>query len=94
MPTTFKDEMKPAVPATPGPWRYLRHDGVIVHDRSDYGAREIAWNDADYMLAAAAPELLVALRGLLKHLESWKTIEVSGGWIQIAREAITKAEGR
>jgi hypothetical protein len=48
---------------------------------------------ANAQLIAAAPELLVALRGLLAHLESWKTIEVEGGWIAIARETIAKAEG-
>ena len=89
---------------TPGPWsvqnypnsrqsRVTAPGGVEFLETANPGISTDTWN-ANLQLVAAAPELLVALRGLLNHLESWKTIEVEGGWIAIAREAIAKAEGR
>ncbi len=86
--TSFHDGAKPKNPPTPGPWRYLRHDGVIVHDHDDRGAREIGWNDADYMLAAAAPSLLAACR------YARAILPPDGPTWLMCDAAIAKAEGR
>lgn len=81
---------------TPGPWRYLKADGEIVHDHDDRGAMAIAWSDADYTLAAAAPELLEAL---VRLTDSHARLEnargsVVGTLTANARAVIAKAEGR
>lgn len=89
---------------TPGPWtvahypnsrqtRVTAPGGVEFLETASPGISTDTWN-ANLRLVAAAPELLVALRGLLAHLESWKTIEVEGEWMAVARDAIAKAEGR
>lgn len=48
---------------------------------------------ADARLIAAAPDLLVALVGLLSHVESWQIIETANGDIARARRAIAKVVG-
>lgn len=90
---------------TPGPWRYLAADGVIVgKDRPGLRATdEIAWSVADYRLIAAAPELLDALRDCVCALndeqvaaadDEHPTLAAHRKTMERARKAIEKAEGR
>lgn len=92
---------------TPGPWEYLPGDVEIVTQESDFGARSIAWSDADYRLIAAAPDLLAALRNarnLLRNLlvdfadtdgdeDTWNAGGNGYETLQEINAAIAKAEG-
>lgn len=62
---------------------------MIVHDHDDRGAREIGWNDADYMIAAAAPDLLAVLRGL-----EWIGMNDGRGVTQLQCPACAALESR
>lgn len=89
--------MQTMTTTTPGPWNLeARGRGIAVFAVFGKNDQHVAKVDGaeNAQLIAAAPDLLVALRGLLAHLESWKTIEVEGGWIAVARDAIAKAEGK
>jgi hypothetical protein len=90
---------------TPGPWRIS--DGVSSHvylidgriDGQSSAVAEIVFaharNPADARLIAAAPDLLAALRDVLR-IATAASIGVSGNQPRLdrARAAIAKAEGR
>ena len=92
---------------TPGPWLALPYIGVgefgdyaIVCDTRD---RDIAAveEEADAQLIAAAPEMLEALKAILKaEMSGYKAVEEWGGYVldddvrEIAEAAVAKAEGR
>lgn len=76
---------------TPGPWRVDRHLGTIVGPDGGPIAGE-----ANYTLAAAAPDLLEALQVVLKIIErhvGTSTAAIEGTPIFMARAAIAKATG-
>lgn len=84
------------MPHTPGPWRYLRHDNIIVTGDAlsriaDFQPRSLhvseAERDANGFLIAAAPELLDALKRVVAVTDR-KTNEFDA-----AHAAIAKAEG-
>lgn len=97
--------MSPKTPTfTPGPWEYLKSDGVVVTQQSDWGAHEIAWSDADHALIAAAPDHYAASRSTIERLAdlprylrasgSKALAEIVAEELEKHRAAIAKAEGR
>ena len=86
---------------TPGPWKSVKGARPtrpdIVADCGlicslEYGPDE---GEANARLIAAAPDLLEALNRLVcGFTENIDGEELYGDWIQIAEEAIAKAEGR
>lgn len=91
---------KPEARHTPGPWRVKTYPGTLQYakvfgpphpiDGGDYAPLCETSNEADAQLIAKAPELLEALRDLLKFSETWQGSSVE---IVKARAAIAKAEG-
>ena len=78
---------------TPGPWEYLKRDGVIVTHRPDIDvSHEIAWSDADYYLCAAAPDLLEACKEFVRKCECGEA-RSKRSYAQM-KAAIAAAEGR
>lgn len=84
---------------TPGPWT-----AALVGDGGGKGLYELQagvhtlgeyMHEDDARLAAAAPDLLEALKGLLADIEDYQRINKLGGednhWQVIARAAIAKA---
>ena len=82
---------------TPGPWVTYAHTkgiDIIVDDGADGKSIATARSEDDAALIAAAPDLLIALRALLRDcerlgFEGRKTAAVK----QQARAAINKAKG-
>lgn len=77
---------------TPGPWKIV--DYGTQQKYIEGGDREIgkAWLIEDARLIAAAPDLLHALRELLRDVDEAE--EIGQGTYTAARAAIAKAEGR
>jgi hypothetical protein len=81
---------------TPGPWRADHEGGLIVLNGSHaYSIRDICsddrgWNADDLDLLAAAPELLAALKQIVRKQE---TGDGDFSVTELCRTLIAKAEG-
>jgi hypothetical protein len=91
----------PLASPTPGPWVVVGDGLVKAGSRFlgrfwSFGARtpdEAAEAEANARLAAAAPDLLDALKRAVVELEHFAPVHAAAE-IEIARAAIAKAEGR
>ncbi len=75
---------------TPGPWEYLKADGVVVTHREDRDvSHEIAWNDADFRLVAAAPDMLDALHVAAEALDNYSDVNDGDDGRPVANRAMS-----
>jgi hypothetical protein len=82
---------------TPGPWTYIRvGDYWRITPTCIEGKDNGEGNEADYRLAAAAPDLLAALETMLREMEAeiGKESLEYGDTYQRALAAIRKARGQ
>ncbi len=87
---------------TPGPWRYEESTKTIRAVHSNYWLVTMdSWdgainNEANAQLIASAPELLEALKLLIKNHEDIGIVNVTldERIIAISKQAIAKAEGK
>jgi hypothetical protein len=92
---------------TPGPWRaYVTEwgdqseetgwivgaNGEWVSEYAGCGSHDAAWNEADFTLALAAPELLEALQNLVGDWPEGEGMSL-GERVRQAKSAIAKATG-
>ena len=85
---------------TPGPWRLLRPapecgDKLFVVVGEGVGMIAETPVEGDARLIAQAPDILIALRGLVEHAADGGdgVFEIPYAWINDARAAIARAEG-
>lgn len=80
---------------TPGPWRLeLANSGArIAADKDTHICAALAGNRANARLIAAAPEMLAALKEVVRFVDSVGSEHINRVPFAAARAAIAKAEG-
>lgn len=84
---------------TPGPWKVSMGSTHVGGPKSGICKFESIHgmyqnHEANARLIAAAPELLEGLKGLLQVIETDQLVPESVSYMQEARKAVAKAEGR
>jgi hypothetical protein len=78
---------------------WIGNSADVVFDCSPYGPKELFFppNEPDARLICAAPDMLEALKSAIelygKPGGPWNVPSDPGGWLDMARKAVNKAEG-